>query len=193
MAEDKRDAAEQHHANAGSEQAVAELKAARFDAHGARDRLRRLRSTWAREQAGQARRAAAEAAFVNERGKTVARLTAGRDEAAHAVAVLEEAAAGALAAVAAYSELVRATAVELRAAGLRHDEGGVEGGAADGSVHAGGEVWRPASAPDLLGSAVSAAVAAHDQRHPLSTRWRHSGPLAAQAGQVALMAKAAER
>lgn len=192
-AERKLDVAEQHHADAGSEQAVAELRAARADAHSARDRLRHMKSQWAREQAGQARRTAAEAAFTKKRGAVVERLTQGRDEAARAVAALDQAAAEALRAVAAYSELVQSTARDLQAAGLRHDEGGVEGGALDGSVHVGGEVWRPASGPDLLGSLVSAAVTAHDRRHPLAVKWRYSGGLAAQAGAEALLRTAAER
>ncbi|QQM41985.1 hypothetical protein [Streptomyces liliifuscus] len=190
-AEAKLDRAEQYQDTSGSKQAVNEFRAAHVDAHAARDYLRRLRSVWAREQAGQARREAAEAALAKKRGKTVARLTEGRDRAAEAVAVLDRAAAEALAAVAAYTTLVQSTAGELRAAGLRHDDGGVEGGATDGSVYLtdGGvtEVWRPASGPDMLGALVSAAVAAHDQRHPLAKRWRHSGGLAQQAGAEALL------
>lgn len=186
------DAAEGHHAVVGSEAAAADVRYARGRAYNARDNVRRLRTVWAVEQQARVRRTAAEAAFSKKRGAVVERLAAGRDEAARAVAVLDRAAAEALRTVAAYSELVQSTAQDLLAAGLRHDDGGVEGGATDGSVHVGGEVWRPVSGPDLLGSLVSAAVAARDGRHPLGVKWRYSGGLVAQAGAEALW-KAVER
>lgn len=190
--ESKLDAAEDYHEKAGGKVAIAELLVARVDAGAARSTARRLRAQFAAEQATRARRTAAEGAFAADRDNVAAELAAGRDEAARAVAALDRAAAEALKAVAAYSELVQSTARDLQAAGLRHDDGGVEGGSADGSVHVGGEVWRPVSGPDVLASLVSSVVAVHDQRHPLATKWRFSGGLLAQAGQAALL-KAAGR
>ncbi|MEV4865626.1 hypothetical protein [Streptomyces ossamyceticus] len=185
--ERKLDAAEDYHARAGGKVAIAELVVARADAGAARSTARRLRAQFAAEQAIRARRTAAEGAFAADRDKVAAELTAGRDEAARAVAALDRAAGEALRVVAEYSRLVRSTAEGMQAAGLRHDDGGVEGGSADGSVHVGGEVWRPASGPDVLASLVSSVVAVHDQRHPLATKWRFSGGLLAQAGQAELL------
>lgn len=193
VAESALDRAEAHHATAGSETAVNELRVARAEAHASRDRLRHLRSRYAAEQASSRARAEAEKAFPKKRREALAQqLGDARDEAAHAIAVLDQAAAEALRAVADYTALVQSTARDLQAAGLRHDDGGVEGGAVDGSVYLNSEVWRPASGPDLLGGLVSAAVTAHDRRHPLAVRWRYSGGLVAQAGAEALL-KAARR
>jgi len=122
------------------------------------------------------------------------KLAAARDEAATAVAALDQAAAEALRQVGAYTALVQQASGELRAKGLRHGDGGVDGGASDGSTHLGGEVWRPADGPGLVASVLSAAVAADSPRHPLAAaKWRHVGGLAGVAGRDALLAGLAGR
>lgn len=193
VAENKLDVAEQYHAQAGGERAVVELKAARFDAYGARDRVRRLRSMWAAEQAGAARRAQAEEDFPAKRREALTReLVDARDEAAHAVAVLEQAAAEALEAVAVYSTVVRQTSGELTAAGLRAGDGGEDGGSVAGAVHLGGEKWAPVDAASLLAAVVRAVVAEQDARHPVA-QWRQLSGLADRVAQDALLARAATR
>ena len=61
------DQAEAHHANAGSERAVQELRVARAQAHAERDRLRQLRTRFAAEQAAARARAQAEKGFPERR------------------------------------------------------------------------------------------------------------------------------
>jgi hypothetical protein len=191
--EAKLDTAEAYHHQAGGEKAVMELRAARFDAYGARDRVRQLRSRWAAEQAGAARRAQAEKGFPTKRREALTQqLADARDEAAHAVAALEKAAAVALAAVGAYSTVVREASGELVGAGLRAGDGGEDGGTAAGVAHLDGEVWRPADAGSLLGAVVRSAVAAQDPRHPVA-RWVQVSGMADRAAQDALLARAAER
>lgn len=191
--ERKLDTAEQYHHQAGGERAVAELKAARFDAYGARDRVRQLKAAWAVEQAGAARRAAAEDAFPDRARKAMAkRLAADRDAAVAAIVAAEKAAVELLAAVGAYSETVREAAADLRGRGLDGANGQGFGGTAGGVVHLDGEVWRPADAASLLAAVARSAVAAQDARHPVA-RWRQVAGLADQAAQDALRAKAAGR
>ncbi|MEU8752027.1 hypothetical protein AB0C88_16190 [Streptomyces chartreusis] len=194
-AEVKLDQAETHHATTGSPTAVAELQVARAEAHAARDRLRALRSRWGAERAAETRRAEAEAGFPAERREALTRqLVDARDLAADAVAALDGAAREALAAVGAYTALVRQASGELTAAGLRAGEGGPDGGGTGGVVHVGGEVWRPADGGALLGSVMQAAVAAADARHPLAQlRWAQLGGLADKAARDELLARAVER
>lgn len=193
-AELKLDTAEQYHHRSGGEKAVAELKAARFDCYGARDRVRRLRSQWAAERASEARRAVAEAGFPAKRREALTRdLADARDEAAHAIAALDGAAREALELTAAYAALVQETAAELVAAGLRAGEGGEDGGSTAGTVHLGGETWRSADPGSLLAAVLQAVVASRDARHPLAQlRWQLGG-LAEKAARDALLERAAGR
>ncbi|MFJ3229773.1 hypothetical protein [Streptomyces sp. NPDC086787] len=192
-AELKLDRAEAHHARAGSEQAVTELRAARADAHAARDWYRSLAARFAREQAAGRARETAEASFPEKERKAVTRrLEKARDEAVAALVEAERVAGRLLAAVAAYEGVVRETAAGLKARGLAAGEGGEDGGTAGGVVHLGGEVWRPADAPSLLASVARSAVAARDPRHPVA-RWRQVVGLPDRAAQVELMARAAVR
>lgn len=195
VAERALDVAEQYHHESGGERAVAELKAARFDAYGARDRVRRLKSMWAAEQAGAARRAQAEKGFPAKRREALTRqLADARDEAAHAVALLEKAAAEALAAVAAYGAVVREVSAELCGAGLRAGDGGVDGGGADGVVHLGGEQWRPADPGSVVAAVMQSAVAAHDRQHVFAqVRWSQMGGMGEARARAELLARAAER
>lgn len=194
-AEKKLDTAEEYHHQAGGEKAVAELRAARFDAYGARDQLRRLKSQWAAQHEAEARRAQAEAGFPARRREALTRdLADARDEAAHAIAALDGAAREALAGVAAYAALVQQTAAELVAAGLRAGDGGADGGTTAGTVVLGGETFRPADPGSLLGAVMQAVVAAYDQRHPLAAlRWGQMGGLAEKTARDELLAKAAVR
>jgi hypothetical protein len=188
------DRAEAHHATAGSETAVAELRAAKADSHAARDKVRQLRTRHAAEQAASRARATAEGEFpARERKAVTRRLTAAKDVAADAVARAEQVAAEMLAAVAAYDAAVRETAAELKCRGLSAD-GGLDGGAASGVVHLDGETWRPADPSSLLAAIASSAVAARDPHHPFGQqRWRHLGGAAAVAGRDALRARAVAR
>lgn len=188
-AEKKLDEAEAHHDRAGDEMSVAELRVARVEAHGARDKLRHLRARYASEQASAVARDAAERGFPEKARKALAgRLAAGRDEAVRAVTALEQAAAEALRAVAAYSELVQESAAELRGRGLDASDGQELGGTAAGTVHVGGDTWRPADPGSLLAAVLSGAVAEHAPHHPLAAqRWRRMGGLVAQAGQDELL------
>ncbi|MEH0637300.1 hypothetical protein QBA35_28915 [Streptomyces bottropensis] len=191
--ERKLDVAEQHHHQAGGERAWTELKAARFDAYGARDRVRQLKAAWAVEQAGAARRAAAEDAFPDRARKVMAkRLAADRDAAVAAIVAAEKAAVELLTRVGAYSETVRASAADLYGRGLDGAHGQDLGATVGGVVHLGGEVWRPADAASLLAAVARSAVAAQDARHPVA-KWRPLAGLADQAAQDALRAKAAGR
>ncbi|MEU5339359.1 hypothetical protein AB0H18_00635 [Streptomyces sp. NPDC020766] len=194
-AESKLDTAEAHHATTGSPTAVTELRAARADANDARDRLRRLKGAWAKEQADEARRAAAEAKYPQRKRDTLTQqLADSRDEAAHAVAALDKAAAVALAAVAGYGALVREVSGELLGAGLRAGEGGPDGGGPDGAVHLGGERWQGPEPGSVVGAVMQTVVAAYDQRHPLAQlRWGQLGGLAETRARAELLAKAAGR
>jgi hypothetical protein len=188
-AETALDEAEARHATTGSPTAVAELLVARGVAHTARDKARRLRAQRAAEHAARDRREAAEQATSRDRAALVEKLAAARDQAARKVAALDQAATEALRAVAEYGDLVRQTSAELQGKGLRAGDGGDDGGARDGSVHLGGETWRPADGPGLVAYVLSATVAAHDRHHPLAQqRWRQVGGVAAQAGAQALLA-----
>ncbi|WP_327724427.1 hypothetical protein [Streptomyces europaeiscabiei] len=191
--ERKLDVAEQHHHQAGGERAWSELKAARFDAYGARDRVRQLKSAWAAEQAGAARRAAAEDAFPDKARKAMAkRLAADRDAAVAAIVAAEKAAAEVLEKVAAYSETVREAAADLCGRGLDGANGQDLGGTAGGVVHLDGETWQPADAGSLLAAVARSAVAVQNPRHPVA-RWQVVAGLADQAAQDVLRAKAAGR
>jgi hypothetical protein len=194
-AEQALDLAEQHHETAGSEQAVTELRAARADAYGARDRVRQLRSRWAVEQAGAARRVEAEAGFPKKRREALTRqLADARDEAVHAIAALDRAAAVALEAVAAYSTTVREASGVLVGAGLRAGDGGVDGGGADGVVHLAEEAWRPADAGAMVAAVMQSAVAAHDRQHVFAQlRWGQMGGMAEAQARAELLSRAAER
>ncbi|MFG3266867.1 hypothetical protein [Streptomyces bobili] len=192
-AERKLDQAEAHHAGAGSEQAVSELRVARVEAHAARDKLRHLRSRYAAEQAAGRTRQAAEAGFPERERKALGkRLEKARDEAVGALREAERAAARLLAATAAYEELVRETAADLKGRGLSADDGQELGGTTGGTVHLGGEVWRPADAASLLAAVARSAVVARDPRHPVA-QWRQRAGLADQVAQDALLARAAGR
>ncbi|MFM9694534.1 hypothetical protein [Streptomyces europaeiscabiei] len=191
--ERKLDTAEQHHHQAGGERAWTELKAARFDAYGARDRVRQLKSAWAAEQAGAARRAAAEDAFPDKARKAMAkRLAADRDAAVAAIVAAEKAAVEVLEKVAAYSETVRASAADLCGRGLDGANGQDLGGTTGGVVHLDGETWQPADAASLLAAVVRSAVATQDARHPVA-RWQQVAGLADRAAQDVLLARAAAR
>lgn len=191
-AEVKLDQAEAHHADAGSERAVQELRVARAQAHAARDKLRQLRTRFAAEQAASRAREAAEKAFGEKERKAVAkRLADARDEAVAALVEAERTAGRLLAAAASYEAVVRSTAAELKARGLSADNGEF-GGTAGGVVHLDGEVWRPADAGSLLAAVARSAVAAQDPRHPVA-QWRQVAGLADQAAQDVLRARAAER
>lgn len=195
VAEQALDVAEQYHHQAGGEKAVMELRAARADANGARDRLRHLRSTWARERAAEARRAEAEDGFPQKRRESLTQeLADARDEAAHAVAALEKAAAVALEAVSQYGTTVREVSAELVAAGLRAGDGGEDGGSAVGVVHLAGETWRPADAGAMVAAVMQSAVAARDRRHVFAQlRWGQMGGMAEAQARAELLARAAER
>lgn len=195
VAEAKLDQAEAHHATAGSETAVSELQVARAAAHGARDRVRRLKSQWAAQHEAEARRTAAEAGFPERERKAVTkRLEAARDEAVSALVEAERAAARLLAATAAYGALVRETAADLKGRDLSADDGQALGGTTGGAVHLGGETWRPADPGSLLGAIMQGAVAAHAPQHPLGQlRWGQMGGLADKAARDALLGKAAGR
>lgn len=188
-AEVKLDQAEDFHASAGSERAVAELRIARGGAHAARDRLRQLRTRYAAEQAASRAREAAEEAFpVKERKALAGRLAASRDEAVDAIVAAEAAVAELLAKVGAYDAMVREAANDLRARGLYADAGDL-GGTAGGVVHLAAEVWRPADAGSLLGAVMQAAVVATSPRHPLA-QLRQVHTVAQKAGQDALLRRA---
>ncbi|MEV4864273.1 hypothetical protein [Streptomyces ossamyceticus] len=187
------DQAEAHHAGAGSERAVQELRVARAQAHAARDRLRHLRTRFAAEQAASRARAAAEEAFPAKERKAVAkRLAEAHDEAVAALVEAERAAARLLAATAAYEGVVRSTAAELKARGLSADDGQDMGGTAGGVVHLDGEKWAPADPGSLLVAVTRSAVTAQNPRHP-AAQWRPVTGLADQAAQDALLRTAAER
>jgi hypothetical protein len=194
-AEAKLDTAEQYHHQAGGEKAVAELKAARFDAYGARDRVRLLKSRWAAEQAaGRARTAAEEAFGERERKAMARRLEEARDEALAAVVEAQRAAGRVLESVGAYEAAVRQSAAELKARGLSADGGHAWGGTAGGVARVGGETFRPADAGALLGEVMRAAVAERDQRHPLGQmKWGQLGGLAESQARAELLSRAAER
>lgn len=195
QAEVKLDVAEQYHAQAGGEKAVMELRAARADAYGARDRLRSLRSRWAAERAAEARRAEAEKNFPQKRREALTRrLADARDEAAHAVAALDKAAAAALAAVAAYGQAVREVSGELVGGGLRAGDGGEDGGSVDGSVRLGDEQWRGAEPASVVAAVMQSVVASYDGRHPLAQlRWGQLGGLVETQARAELLARAAKR
>jgi hypothetical protein len=186
------DRAEVHHATAGSERAVTELRAARAYAHTARDRLRALRARRAAEQARQARRTAAEDGFPDKARKALARrLAAERDAAVAAIVAAEEASAELLEKVAAYSATVREAAGELRGRGLDASDGQGFGGTVDGSVRLDGEVWRPTEPGSLLAAVASSAVRARDTRHPFAaSQWQHLGGLPAKAARDELLRRA---
>jgi hypothetical protein len=187
------DAAEAHHERAGSEKSLQEVKAARFAAHGARDRLRSLRARWAAERAAEARRAQAEANFPKKRREALAQqLGDARDEAAHAVAMLDKAAAEALRLVAEYGATVREASAELMAAGLRAGDGGEDGGTAGGTVHLAGEAWRAADPLGVLEYLLAVRVAVENPSHPLAMRRYSTESLAGKAAREDLL-KAAER
>ncbi|MEH0584462.1 hypothetical protein QA942_10265 [Streptomyces sp. B21-106] len=194
-AELKLDVAEQYHHQAGGERAVMELRAARFDAYAARDRVRQLKNKWAVEQAGAARRAAAEDAFPDKARKAMAeRLAAERDAAVAAIVAAEKAAAELLEKVGAYSALVRESAADLRGRGLDASCAQDLGGTAGGVVHVEGEVWQPADASSVLAAVTAAVVRARDARHPFAAaRWEQLGTLAQKAAQNELLSKAAVR
>lgn len=191
VAEQKLDLAEAHHANAGSETAVTELRIARAASHADRDRLRQLRSRYASEQAKGRAREAAEQGFPAKARKTLTgRLAAAKDEAADAVAVAERAVAVLLEKVAAYDSEVRAAAADLKGRGLSADDG-LDGGTAAGVVRLDGEAWHPTDPGSLLAAVASSAVAARDPRHPFGQqRWRHLGGAVAAAGRDSLRAEA---
>lgn len=195
VAETALDRAEAHHDRAGSEQAVSELRVARAEAHAARDKLRHLRSRFAAEQASSRAREAAEAGFPKKQREVLAqRLADARDEAAHAIAALDRAAAVAVEAVAAYGAAVREVSGELLGAGLRAGEGGKDGGTAAGAVHLGGEQWRPADAGSLVAAVMRSAVAAHDRQHVFAqVRFGQMGGLVEAQARAELLARAAER
>lgn len=177
-AEAKLDAAEQYHAEAGGQKSHQEFKVAQAEANGARDRLRRLKTQWSREQSGQARRTAAEAAFAPEADAMVAKLAAARDGAAEAVAEAQAAVGRMLDVVAAYDGTVRAAASELKGRGLSADNGEPLGGTSVGGVRLAGEVWMPVGAADLLAAVMASAVGSRDRQHPLAgLRWQHAGGL----------------
>ncbi len=194
-AEDKLDAAEVHHAGAGSEAAVAELRVARAAAHGARDRLRSLRTRFAHEHAAGRAREAAEADFPERERKALAKRLAGaRDTAVAAVVAAEQAAAELLRAGGEYDAAVREGAAGLKGRGLSADDGQALGGTGGGVVHLNDEVWRPADPGALLGAVMQAAVAARNPRHPLAQiRWGQMGGLAEKAARDELLSKAAGR
>lgn len=187
------DVAEQYHDHAGSEQGVRELKVARADAYGARDRVRRLKSTWAAEQSSQARRTAAETAFAPKADAMAAKLAAARDGAADAVAEAQAAVGRMLDVVGAYDDTVRAAAAELKGRGLSAGNGESVGGTNAGGVRLAGEVWAPVGAADLLAAVMAGAVGVRDRQHPLAgLRWQHAGGLPTKTARDALL-KAAER
>lgn len=188
-AEQALDLAEQYHAEAGGERAVMELKAARFEAYGARDRVRSLRTRWAVEQAGAARRAAAEDAFPDKARKAMAkRLAADRDAAVAAIVAAEKAAAELLARVAAYSDTVKESAADLCGRGLDASNGQGFGGTSGGVVHLDGETWQAADAASVLAAVTTSVVRARDARHPFAAaRWEQLGTMAQKAAQDALL------
>lgn len=190
--ERKLDTAEQHHHQAGGERAWSELKAARFDAYGARDRVRQLKSAWAVEQAGAARRAAAEDAFPDRARKAMAeRLAADRDAAVAAIVAAEKAAVELLEKVGAYSETVQAAAADLCGRGLDGANGQDLGGTTGGVVHVGGGTWQPADAASVLAAVTTSVVRARDARHPFAAaRWEQLGTMAQKAAQDALLRRA---
>ncbi|MFF9036418.1 hypothetical protein ACF090_13210 [Streptomyces sp. NPDC014892] len=194
-AEQALDVAESYHHQAGGERAVMELRAARFDAHGARDRVRQLKSRWAAEHAGAARRAEAEANFPDKARRALAKqLAADRDAAVAAIAAAEKAAAEALEKVAAYSDTVRGAAADLVGRGLDASNGQGLGGTVGGVVHLDGETWQPADAASVLAAVTASVVRARDARHPFAAaRWEQLGTLAQKAAQDALLARAAGR
>ncbi|MEH0627898.1 hypothetical protein [Streptomyces stelliscabiei] len=190
--ERKLDTAEQHHHQAGGERAWAELKAARFDAYGARDRVRQLKAAWAAEQAGAARRAAAEDAFPDKARKAMAkRLAADRDAAVAAIVAAEKAAAELLTRVAAYSDTVKESAADLCGRGLDASDGQALGGTSGGIVHIDGDMWQAADAASVLAAVTTAVVRARDARHPFAAaRWEQLGTMAQKQAQDALLRRA---
>ncbi|MFC4466699.1 hypothetical protein ACFPH6_19565 [Streptomyces xiangluensis] len=190
--ERKLDVAEQYHHQAGGERAVAELRSARFDAYGARDRLRQLKGRWAAERAGQARRTAAEDGFSDKARTALAgRLAEARDEAADAVADAQRAVGRLLDVVAAYDDTVRGAAGELKNRGLSADNGESMGGTSAGGVRLAGELWMPVGGMDLLAAVMAGAAVERDRQHPLAgLRWQHAGGLPTRTARDELLRRA---
>ncbi|MDX3279101.1 hypothetical protein [Streptomyces scabiei] len=190
-AEAKLDAAEQYHAEAGGQRSHQEFRVAQAEANGARDRVRRLRSTWARERAAEGRREAAEAAFAPKADAVAAKLAAARDGAAEAVAEAQAAVGRMLDVVAAYDDTVRAVAGELKGRGLSADNGELLGGTSVGGVRLAGEVWAPVGAADLLAAVMASAVGSRHRQHPLAgLRWQHAGGLPTKTARAELLRRA---
>lgn len=169
------------------------MQSARGVAHGARDRLRQLRSTRKQETAQQAARSAAEEKLAGEAPGMTKRLAAARDAAVQAVATAQEAISQALTAVADYDQAVRAASADLQSRGLRTDGGGEIGGRRDGGPHLSGEAWLPADAGALLAGVLADGVGEQaGPRHPVAT-WRPLGGLVAAAGVAELRERVGDR
>jgi hypothetical protein len=153
-------------------------------------RARQLRAEQAQQAARLKEREAAGKAAVKELAGTAKKLTASRDTAVEAVAEAEKAIARAMTVLTEHDRLVRQAAGDLRARGLRLDDGEQTGGAMDGSLHLNGEVWQPVEAASLLASVLRSIVAAAHPRHPLGRVAQSAyGGAGAARGRDALLAR----
>lgn len=138
-----------------------------LNASHAAARVRAMRAEQEQQAVALQVRRDTEKAIAKGLAATVRKLNASRDATLEAVATAEKAIAQALAAAAEHDQLVRSSAADLRARGLRLDDDGQTGGSADGSLHVDGEIWRPVDGPSLVASIVRGAVAEASPRHPL--------------------------
>ncbi|WP_199881914.1 hypothetical protein [Streptomyces sp. CB03911] len=130
-------------------------------------RARQLRAEQAEQAARLKEREAAGKAAAKELAGTAKRLTTSRDVAVQAVTEAEKAVARAMTVLTEHDQLVRQAAGDLRARGLRLDDGEQTGGAMDGSLYLNGEVWQPVDGASLLVAVLRSIVAAASPRHPL--------------------------
>ena len=153
-------------------------------------RARQLRAEQAEQVTRLKEREAAERAAVKELAGTAKKLTTSRDAAVQAVTDAEKAVARAMAVLTEHDQLVRQAAGDLRARGLRLDDGEQIGGAMDGSLHLNGEVWQPVDGASLLASVLRSIVAAVSPRHPLGRIVQSAyGGAGAARGRDALLAR----
>jgi hypothetical protein len=157
-------------------------------ANHAAARARVLRADYDEQAATREARAAAEKAALKTMATVKKQLAATREGALKAITDAEAAMTRALVAIGDHDAAVRAAASELRATGLRCDDGESTGGCRDGSLILAGEAHRPCDGPSMLVHSLAGAVAAIHPRHPVArTALRTFGGPGAAAGRRALL------